>query len=88
VLESIQADELMIAACKPLKEAGYMIALDDFVVNDSREPLTEVADIIWLIGSARRPRNVPIIPSSLAPVTIVQIKVTLHLPFLMAGRYH
>jgi c-di-GMP-related signal transduction protein len=37
---------LVIAACQRLKEAGYMIALDDFVVNDSREPLTEVADII------------------------------------------
>jgi c-di-GMP-related signal transduction protein len=46
VLESVPGDELVIAACRRLKEAGYMIALDDFVMGDPREPLTEVADII------------------------------------------
>ncbi len=46
VLESVPADDLVIAACRRLKEAGYMIALDDFVVGDPREPLIELADII------------------------------------------
>ena len=46
VLESVEVDDLVIAACQRLKEAGYMIALDDFAVNDPREALTEVADII------------------------------------------
>ena len=46
VLESVPADELVIAACRRLKEAGYMIALDDFAVDDPRERLTELADII------------------------------------------
>jgi EAL and modified HD-GYP domain-containing signal transduction protein len=35
-----------VAACRRLKEAGYMIALDDFAVNDPREALTDLADII------------------------------------------
>ncbi len=46
ILESVEPDELVMAACQRLKEAGYMIALDDFAVGDRREPLTDVADII------------------------------------------
>ncbi|MGH9499980.1 MAG: EAL and HDOD domain-containing protein [Terriglobales bacterium] len=46
VLESVPVDDLVVAACQRLKEAGYVIALDDFAVDDPREPLTGVADII------------------------------------------
>jgi c-di-GMP-related signal transduction protein len=46
ILESVEPDDLVMAACQRLKEAGYMIALDDFGVNDKREPLTDIADII------------------------------------------
>lgn len=46
VLESVPADPDVVAACRSLKEAGYMIALDDYVANDRREPLVEIADII------------------------------------------
>jgi len=46
VLETVPADEQVVAACRRLKEAGYMIALDDFAVNDPREALTDLADII------------------------------------------
>lgn len=46
VLESVPADDLVIAACRRMKQAGYLIALDDFAVNDPREALTDLADII------------------------------------------
>lgn len=46
VLESVECDDLVIAACQRLKQAGYMIALDDFAVDDPRAPLTDLADII------------------------------------------
>ena len=46
ILESVEPDDLVMAACQRLKEAGYMIALDDFGVDDRREALTDVADII------------------------------------------
>jgi len=46
ILESVPVDDLVIAACNRLKEAGYLIALDDFVYSDPRVPLTEVADIL------------------------------------------
>jgi c-di-GMP-related signal transduction protein len=46
VLETVPADDLVVAACRRLKEAGYVIALDDFAMNDPREVLTDLADII------------------------------------------
>jgi EAL and modified HD-GYP domain-containing signal transduction protein len=46
VLESVPADEDVVRACRSLKEAGYMIALDDYVANDPRESLADMADII------------------------------------------
>lgn len=46
VLESVPPDAEVMTACQSLKEAGYMIALDDFVAGDHREPLVEIADVI------------------------------------------
>jgi c-di-GMP-related signal transduction protein len=46
ILESVPPDDVVIAACQRLKEAGYQIALDDFAVNDPRLPLTDLADIL------------------------------------------
>jgi c-di-GMP-related signal transduction protein len=46
VLEDVEPDDLVISACERLKVAGYTIALDDYVTNDRREPLTALADIL------------------------------------------
>ncbi len=46
ILESVEPDDLVMAACQRLKEAGYTIALDDFGVEDPRQPLTDIADIL------------------------------------------
>lgn len=46
VLETVPPDDLVIAACDRLAKGGYTIALDDFGVNDPREPLVELAKII------------------------------------------
>ena len=46
ILETVPPDDLVRAACQRLKEAGYLIALDDFVTSDPRTPLTDMADII------------------------------------------
>jgi len=46
VLETVPADDLVVEACRRLKESGYAIALDDFAVDDPREALTDLADII------------------------------------------
>src|ERR1700722_8029572 len=42
VMENVPADPDVVAACRHLKEAGYMIALDDYVANDPREALAEI----------------------------------------------
>jgi len=46
ILETVPVDTEVISACQRLKEAGYLIALDDFVSDDPREPLAEIADIL------------------------------------------
>ncbi len=46
ILETVEPDDRVIAACKRLKAAGYLIALDDFAPNDPRAILSEFADII------------------------------------------
>jgi c-di-GMP-related signal transduction protein len=42
----VPADDLVVAALQRLKQAGYLIALDDFTLDDPRTPLTEMADIL------------------------------------------
>jgi len=46
VLESVPPDDLVMAALHRLKQAGYMIALDDFTIDDPRTPLTDFANTL------------------------------------------
>lgn len=49
ILERVEPNEKIIAACKKLKEKGYLLALDDFVLEQYTKeylPLIEMADII------------------------------------------
>ncbi len=46
ILETVEPDPEVIAACKKLKDAGYVLALDDFVYTERCQPLLELADII------------------------------------------
>lgn len=46
ILEDVPADAEVVTACQSLKEDGYLIALDDYVADDPRAPLAEMADII------------------------------------------
>lgn len=46
ILESVPADAEVLAACRRLKEAGYKLALDDYVPDHRRDAFTEIADII------------------------------------------
>jgi len=46
ILETVEPEDRVIAACRRLKAAGYLIALDDFAPDDPRMPLCEFADII------------------------------------------
>lgn len=46
LLENIEPDADVLAACHKLRAAGYTIALDDFVDSASIQPLTRVANYI------------------------------------------
>ena len=46
VLEDVVPDEALISALQKLKNEGYTIALDDFVCDDSKLPMVDLADII------------------------------------------
>lgn len=57
ILETVEPDDRVIAACKRLKGAGYLIALDDFTPNDPRMALCEFADIIKVNVRATKPEE-------------------------------
>lgn len=61
VLESVHPDQIVVSACQRLKQAGYLIALDDFIANGPREPLTELADIIKVDLRATAPEQQSVI---------------------------
>ncbi len=46
VLESVVPDEPVIDACRALKDAGYRLALDDFIDSPGMRPLIDLADVI------------------------------------------
>ena len=46
ILETVEPDDRVTAACKRLKAAGYLIALDDFAPDDPRAILSDFADIV------------------------------------------
>lgn len=46
ILETIEPDQEVVDACRRLKQAGYSIALDDFVDSPGWAPLVAIADII------------------------------------------
>lgn len=54
ILETVEPEDRVTAACKRLKEAGYLIALDDFAPNDPRIPLCDFADFIKIDIRATR----------------------------------
>jgi EAL and modified HD-GYP domain-containing signal transduction protein len=46
ILETVAPHEEIISACKKLKNAGYTIALDDFIFKPDYMPLIDLADIV------------------------------------------
>jgi c-di-GMP-related signal transduction protein len=46
ILETVEPDAEVIAACNKLREQGYQIALDDFVLCDRYEALLRIANLV------------------------------------------
>lgn len=58
LLETVDPDPEVLSACRELKRAGYILALDDFVARPDYEPLVALADVIKIdfIGTPRAER--------------------------------
>ncbi len=87
ILEDVTPDEEVINACRALKAAGYVIALDDFDDREVLRPLVDLADIIKvdflaIKGEARRALVERFTP---AGVRLLAEKVETHEDFKQAA---
>jgi c-di-GMP-related signal transduction protein len=60
ILENVDPDSEVITACKRMKQAGYLLAMDDFVYKEKYTPLLALADFIkvdFLLTSETERRN-------------------------------
>jgi c-di-GMP-related signal transduction protein len=57
LLETIEPDDEVLAACRRLKQAGYLLALDDFVERPHDEALVALADFIKVDFRATTPAS-------------------------------
>ncbi len=46
ILETVEPDSAVVAACEKLKKAGYLLAMDDFVDKEEYRPLVDLADFM------------------------------------------
>lgn len=58
ILETVKPDPELMAALRRLKDAGYTLALDDFVGEPGFEPILEMADIVKVDILGRSPKQV------------------------------
>jgi len=66
ILEDVVADEEVFAICLELKEAGYTLALDDFVISDWDHPLLGLAGIVKVDFPGTTPEERALIAKRLA----------------------
>ena len=71
ILENVQPEKDVLAACKELKSQGYILALDDFVGQPGFEPLLEIADLVKVDILHKRPAEVAGIARNLARYGVV-----------------
>ena len=46
ILETVEPEEDVVQACKNMKDRGYLIVLDDFILEEKFRPLIELTDVI------------------------------------------
>jgi EAL and modified HD-GYP domain-containing signal transduction protein len=55
ILEDVPPDEAVLAICRDLRNAGYVVALDDFCFEEDRRPFLDVVDIVKVDFRATTP---------------------------------
>ena len=86
ILESTPADADVISACRKLKQAGYLIALDDFVHSARSEPFLPFADVVKVDFRTTRGHERETLVRHLAPrgIKLLAEKVETHEDILAA----
>jgi len=86
VLESTLADPEAISACRKLKQAGYLIALDDFVPSTRSEPFLPFADVVKVDFRTTKQHQQEALVRHLAPrgIKLLAEKVETHEDILAA----
>lgn len=85
IQETVPVDEAVIAACQQLKLEGYRIALDNYVLNDTREKLVKYADYLKVdIRRVPQPDCAAIIANHPANCALIAQKVETRLQFIEA----
>jgi c-di-GMP-related signal transduction protein len=70
ILETIEPDAEVLAACRRLKDLGYILALDDFVYAERFQPFVELASIIKIDFKLSAPDSRREAVSKFAPLGI------------------
>ena len=70
ILESVEPDDVVLAACRKLKQLGYVIALDDFVYSEKFQPFVDLADIIKVDFQLSAPRECEQMAEKFGPMGI------------------
>ena len=70
MLETIQVDDEVLAACRRLKQIGYLLALDDFLDQPAWKPLVALADFIKVDLLATSPEDQMRLAREYAPLRI------------------
>jgi len=80
ILESTLADAEAVSACRRLKQAGYLIALDDFTLSPQSEPFLPFADVIKVDFQTTREHERKRLAHHLAPrgIRLLAEKVETH----------
>ncbi len=58
ILESVEINQQVVDVCKDLKNAGYMIALDDFILDNSNDYHAEIFELVDIIQIEFSDKNV------------------------------
>jgi c-di-GMP phosphodiesterase len=70
VLETVEPDEEVIAACSEARRRGYQLALDDFVFTDAWVPLLKLCQIVKVDVMGRSPQELRPIVAQLKPYSV------------------
>ncbi|MDB4878182.1 MAG: hypothetical protein JWM41_4628 [Gemmatimonadetes bacterium] len=67
LLENVECDEDTVAACQHMVQAGYRLALDDYVYDERTLPLLELASIVKIDVLNRPIAELELVAQQLAP---------------------